>query len=169
MGKSLKRKMLCPVCGKYYFSPLTKEEIEEGVRLEDDFCSVCGWRYDEKQLSDYDATTEYNEMSLNERKQWYQEQLETNPDYNYLDAHQPEPVPHLCPICGKHEFKSEYSYDICPYCGWEDDGITEETSDDCVGANGMTFTEYKSKYQELIMDDPNYKWANRVGKCISKK
>ena len=28
-----------------------------------------------------------------------------------------------CPVCGKYEFPEENSFDICPICGWENDGV----------------------------------------------
>ena len=28
---------------------------------------------------------------------------------------------HNCPICGKYSFVQDNSFDICKYCGWEDD------------------------------------------------
>ena len=43
----------------------------------------------------------------------------------------------------------------CPYCGWEDDGSHEDNS---VGANAISYNEYKKNYYDLIKDDPNYRW-----------
>ena len=55
--------------------------------------------------------------------------------------------PRKCPVCGKHEFSSWNSYEICPECGWEDDSMQEVTPDDDLGANGMSLNEYKAKYE----------------------
>lgn len=55
--------------------------------------------------------------------------------------------PHKCPVCGKYEFDSWNSYDICPECGWEDDSMQEEAPDDDLGANGMSLNEYKADYE----------------------
>lgn len=35
-----------------------------------------------------------------------------------------------CPICGTRCLSEEYgSFDICPVCGWEEDGITKKYPD----------------------------------------
>lgn len=55
--------------------------------------------------------------------------------------------PHKCPICGKTEFSSWNSYEICPECGWEDYYAQEEFPDDDLGPNYMSLNEYKAKYE----------------------
>lgn len=164
MEKSIiNKKILCPVCGKYYFEKLTAEEIEDGITQEDDFCTVCGWNYDEKQMNDFDLKTNLNEKSINEYKKWFENQITVNPNYNFLDANKPQPQHHLCPICEKHEFKNIFSFEICPFCGWEDDGTTPDDAD-YIGSNGMTISEYKKKYEICLKADPKYKWKNKINK-----
>lgn len=36
---------------------------------------------------------------------------------------------HMCPVCGKYEFETYGSNDICEVCGWEDDWLQEERPD----------------------------------------
>lgn len=43
-----------------------------------------------------------------------------------------------CPVCGKETLNNHY---ICPHCGWEYDGITDE--DMYSPANTTTIKEYK--------------------------
>lgn len=43
-----------------------------------------------------------------------------------------------CPICGKETLNNHY---ICPHCGWEYDGVTDESTYSPV--NTMTIKEYK--------------------------
>lgn len=43
-----------------------------------------------------------------------------------------------CPVCGKETLNNHY---ICPYCGWEYDGITDK--DTYSPANTATIREYK--------------------------
>ena len=43
-----------------------------------------------------------------------------------------------CPVCGKETLNNHY---ICPYCGWEYDGITDK--DMYSPANTTTIREYK--------------------------
>lgn len=45
----------------------------------------------------------------------------------------------ICPVCQKTVFEHMYSYEICRYCGWENDNYFEEG-----GANGLSFEEYKT-------------------------
>ena len=54
---------------------------------------------------------------------------------------------HLCPVCGKYEFDSYSSYDICDNCGWEDDGFQEENPDEENCANEMSLNQYKAAYE----------------------
>ena len=43
-----------------------------------------------------------------------------------------------CPVCGKETLNNHY---ICPHCGWEYDGITDEYM--YSPANTTTIKEYK--------------------------
>ena len=66
------------------------------------------------------------------------------------------PTPHKCPICGKYEFADNCCFDICPYCGWEDDGTEDDTT--ILGANDLRFSEYKKRYEHYIQENPKYRW-----------
>ena len=59
----------------------------------------------------------------------------------------------LCPVCGQTEFQEERNYDICENCGWENDGHLEEG-----GANTLSLTEYRKRYQIYRYLNPNYVW-----------
>lgn len=146
--------MECPVCKKFYFT-----DLQEGDTEDDIFCTECGWGYDLSQVKDPNLKNGRNEMSLNEYKAWYKQQIKQNPKYRYFDQLIPDPVPHKCPICGKYEFEDESSFDICPYCGWEDDGLQNDEPDYSGGANELSLNQYKKKYEEKIKEDPNYKWS----------
>ena len=163
MRKNKLKKTLCPICGGYYFVELSQEEIEQGALPTDDFCTVCGWHYDEEQIKDHTLVTDINKMSFDDYKKWYEAQILENPNYNYLEATKPSPVPHKCPVCGKYVFANKISYDICPYCGWEDSGFDDiEHRDEPFNIFGKTFNQYKKEYEEIIEKDPNYKWIKRV-------
>ena len=65
------------------------------------------------------------------------------------------PTKVICPVCGKTEFQEECNYDICKYCGWENDDCFEEG-----GANILSLTEYKKRYKIYIYLNPKYMWKS---------
>ena len=54
---------------------------------------------------------------------------------------------HLCPVCGKYEFENKNSFDICPVCNWEDDGVQLDDPDWTEGANQMSLNEAREAYK----------------------
>lgn len=52
----------------------------------------------------------------------------------------------ICPVCGKHHFEEEDFYEICPVCGWEDDGIQRDDPDYTGGANKMSLNQAKEAF-----------------------
>ena len=149
--------MLCPICGKFHFSELNQDDIEIGISPNSVQCSSCGWFYDLEQVNNPNLKNQSNEMSLNEYKNCYKNKIKQNPKYNYIEEHIPEPTPHRCPVCGEYEFPSEDSYDICPICGWEDDGYFEGG-----GANDMSLEEAKDNFKQQRTKNPKYKWAKEI-------
>ncbi len=142
--------MLCPICGKYMFvddTDLEKEDPDyEGKQ--DDFCPVCGWVYDLEQVNDPDLDNGKNRMNLKDYTKWYQTKISENPNYNYSDDNYVE-HPHICPVCGLHTFSDEGSFEICPICGWEDDGIMEKEPDRWAGtANDLSLNNFRKRYEE---------------------
>ena len=98
-----------------------------------------------------------NALSLNEYKTLYENKLKDNPKYRYFDEYTDNyiPTPHKCPVCVKYEFKDYACHDICPYCGWEDDGCDKDNE---IGANYMNYIDYKKRYKALVTANPKYKW-----------
>ncbi len=147
--------MNCPVCDNFYFSELQEDDNPETFQ-----CLSCGWKYDLRQVDFPDEADDKNGMSLNEFRRQYEEKLAENPKYSYLDETIPDAVPHDCPICGKYRFADEYSYDICPECGWEDDGSEMLYPNDDSGPNGMSFNDYRKQYMQKLKENPDYRWKN---------
>lgn len=58
-----------------------------------------------------------------------------------------EDTRHLCPVCGKYEFENKNSFDICPVCNWEDDGVQLDDPDWTEGANQMSLNEAREVYK----------------------
>ena len=54
--------------------------------------------------------------------------------------------PHMCPVCGQHEFPTKASFKICPICGWEDDYIQEIEPDLAGGANDFSLNENRKRW-----------------------
>ena len=151
-------KSTCPVCGKFQFEPISWDDLYCGVTPSDIYCLSCGWHYEYAQDKSRKSENSANGMSLEEYKEWYKTKIEQNPNYSYIEEQIESyiPTPHKCPVCKKYEFKDESCHDICPFCGWEDDG-TEDCTDE-VGANGMTYFEYKRQYHAAIKQNPLYRW-----------
>lgn len=170
----------CPVCGKEKFIDLEniiKEDDNdvdvykidtisgEKIKITDQIeiycvhCSHCGWMYDLKQVLDYDTIGNRNNKTVNELKVEYQDKLNNNPNYNY-DAEISKPVPHKCPICGEHEFKNINSYDVCPACGWIDDGTEDISLDDYSEVNVISIKNAKEEFKKKRLENPKYKWKN---------
>ncbi|MEY8388098.1 CPCC family cysteine-rich protein [Oscillospiraceae bacterium 38-13] len=51
-----------------------------------------------------------------------------------------------CPVCGKHEFPGENSFDICPICGWENDGVQADNHNYAGGANYLSVNEARIEF-----------------------
>lgn len=148
--------MICPICGEIYFSePLEdfKEEEMEKYNNGNVQCQKCGWIYDLDQFENPDSHDGFNELSLNEYKNEYEEKIKVNPNYDYFEEHKPNQTPHKCPVCGEYEFEDDNSYDICPVCGWEDDGYF-----DGGGANDMSLEEAISDFKEKRKNNTKYRW-----------
>lgn len=152
--------MECPICHQYYFTDDTNKEKEdlEYEGKQEDYCSHCGWQYDLYQVEHPDVAKCTNELSLNDYKKWFEEKIKENPDYDYSQDNYSE-TPHLCPVCGRFEFQDESSFDICPYCGWQDDGLMEDEPDSWAGnSNPLCLNDYKKNYQRKLAENPDYKW-----------
>ena len=61
----------------------------------------------------------------------------------------------LCPVCGKTEFQSQCDYDICKFCGWENDNWFEGG-----GANDLSLAEYEKRYDMYVYLNPRYTWTS---------
>ena len=158
MASNLKqlKPMSCPVCDKFYFSELTAEELEDGETPNQQQCSECGWFYDLEQVADPNLKNASNVMSLNEYKEWYKNKIKDNPKWEYYQDFIGDPEPHKCPLCGEYEFKDALCYDICPVCGWEDNGF-ETDPDYRTHPLQMSFNERKKWFQEQRRLNPKFK------------
>ena len=81
---------------------------------------------------------------------------------------------HKCPICEKYVFEEENSFDICPYCGWEDDGVQYDDKKYWGGANEFSQVDYKKTYEEIIKKNPDFYWERdyktvNFGKEVEEK
>ena len=53
-----------------------------------------------------------------------------------------------CPVCGQHIFEEPNTFEMCPFCGWLDDGIQYDNPDYVSGCNGkLSLNEYRRKWQ----------------------
>ncbi len=56
--------------------------------------------------------------------------------------------PHLCPVCGKHQFTDYGSFGICPVCDWLDDPVYVAEPDFNGGAYKYSLNEARARWQE---------------------
>ena len=52
-----------------------------------------------------------------------------------------------CPVCEKHEFDAWGDFDVCPICGWENDGVQMNNHNLSGGANPESVNEARKIYQ----------------------
>lgn len=55
----------------------------------------------------------------------------------------------ICPVCEEYSFEFSDDYDICPICGWENDGLQRDQEDYWGGANDLSVNEAKAVYSLL--------------------
>lgn len=64
--------------------------------------------------------------------------------------------PYKCKVCGLSDI--EYSYQVCRFCGWEDDDIQNDYPNYIGGANKMSLNQYKKFWEEnkdVLQSEPN--------------
>ena len=85
--------------------------------------------------------------------------LEPQEKQNYINSMiTTNPQSHICPVCGKYRFSEYNSYEVCPFCGWEDDTAFESTPDVRSSANHVSLNDYRKNYARLIENDDKYIW-----------
>ena len=142
MNKESYQPMECPVCHDFFFSELGEEDSVGNLH-----CSHCGWLYDLNQAADPNLKVGRNAQSVSDLRALFHARLIENPNYDYAEEHRLPKTPHLCPICERYTFKDRDSFDICPVCGWTDDGLMEEEPDRWAGSsNDLCLLEYKQRY-----------------------
>ena len=73
----------------------------------------------------------------------------------------------ICPICGKTVFSEYRNFDICGFCGWENDG--PEDANECAGANELSASEFQKRYKIYSELYPDYTWKKYLFPEITKE
>jgi hypothetical protein len=63
----------------------------------------------------------------------------------------------ICPVCEEYYFEFPFDYDICPICGWENDGLQRDQKDLWGGANNLSVNEAKIVYSLLLGEETKSK------------
>ena len=58
-----------------------------------------------------------------------------------------------CPVCGRYYFDEIGGYEICPFCGWEDDPLQRKDPDFEGGANRLSLNEARRAFEEGDKDE----------------
>lgn len=66
---------------------------------------------------------------------------------------------HMCPICGKHQFPSDCNYEVCPYCGWQNDSVMNDDPSYWGGANALCQLDHRLRYFYYLSKNPKYHYA----------
>lgn len=53
-----------------------------------------------------------------------------------------------CPVCRSKVFDEADDWDICPVCGWENDGVQNHSPDLCGGANKPSLNQARAMWAE---------------------
>jgi hypothetical protein len=51
-----------------------------------------------------------------------------------------------CECCGFFTLPEDSIFEICPLCGWQDDGVQNDDPDYAGGANELSLNEYRSQW-----------------------
>ncbi len=70
----------------------------------------------------------------------------------------------ICPVCEGYYFEFNNDFDICPICGWENDGVQRDKKDYWGGANSISVNEAKVIYSLL----QNEATKSKVSQIIDK-
>ncbi|MFI1742065.1 CPCC family cysteine-rich protein [Streptomyces sioyaensis] len=70
--------------------------------------------------------------------------------YSGNDIQEPSVGKVTCPCCGFLTLERREFYEICPVCGWEDDGQGDHNADECIGGpNRVSLTEARKNYAKF--------------------
>ena len=56
-----------------------------------------------------------------------------------------------CPCCDYYTFDEPESFEICPICSWQDDGLQSDKPDYAGGANIMSLNEAQVKISKNLV------------------
>ena len=54
-----------------------------------------------------------------------------------------------CACCGAKDVEF---FDICDICGWQNDGLQNDSPDYSGGANELSLNEYKKQFKKLMIN-----------------
>ena len=159
-------KYICPLCGAKYAYATNKCKIcgwvqddnqENDKNLERGNNKICFNKYKRVFYLDWgNIKTDYELIHVDETipQLYFQNSLkydsitdgELDKIIETLKSKEIEYPPYKCKMCGMKDIK--HIFEICDFCGWEDDGIQNDDHDYSGGANQMSFNQYKKFWEE---------------------
>lgn len=113
-------------------------------------------------LLKFDNDYEYSDLIYGVSNEYLSEFIETLLGYKVKIVGDVEKL-YKCPCCGYNTLTEIYNseegtgYDICPLCGWEDDGTTD--IDEYRSINRGAIKDYRKK---LFSHDVTNKWLKNI-------
>lgn len=75
-----------------------------------------------------------------------------------------------CPCCGYLTLPEEPpgTYELCPVCWWEDDGVQFDDPNRRGGANSPSLNEARANFREFGVSDPDLASKVRLSRPVEK-
>jgi hypothetical protein len=130
------------------YTPSTRRTMVNTAHVAPQRYSVCDLERVVTMEHDRDRPVEEsNAEQLAARRDWFEQYAEALNTRSVVA--EPGSGPHACPCCREPTLDGRGMYEICPVCGWEDDGQDDQDAEDIRGGpNGpISLAEARRHYE----------------------